>query len=228
MNTAMKKISLSNLKLLTVSDEDKESYYGCSQQWYGTEKQRLCGCGPSVACGIVWYLSHYLGLSQQGFLTSKDACLKLMEEVWKFMTPSTEGIPSTTIFYENVLAYANARGLKLEPRFCDIPSNEFVRPDLKKVVNFIEGGLRQNSPIAFLNLCNGEEDNLEEWHWVTIVSLEWSGRGERALVDIYDMGLIKKTDLSLWYKTTTLGGGFVYFTPVNKISKQHPQKQICD
>jgi len=27
-----------------------------------------------------------------------------------------------------------------------------------------------------------------------------------------DEGLIKKIDLALWYRTTTLGGGFVYFT----------------
>ncbi len=39
-----------------------------------------------------------------------------------------------------------------------------------------------------------------------------SDDGKDAFVDILDSGIIKKIDLGLWYDTTTLGGGFVYFT----------------
>jgi hypothetical protein len=80
------------------------------------------------------------------------------------------------------------------------------------VVYFLEGALQQDSPIAFLNLCNGDEKNLQSWHWVTIIALEYSEDGNSAFIDILDEGLIKKIDLLLWYKTTTHGGGFVYFT----------------
>ena len=79
------------------------------------------------------------------------------------------------------------------------------------VVYFLEGALHQDSPVAFLNLCNGDENNLEPWHWVTIISLEYSEDGKCVFIEILDEGLIKKIDLLLWYDTTTYGGGFVYF-----------------
>ena len=66
--------------------------------------------------------------------------------------------------------------------------------------------------MAFLNLCNGEEKNLDRWHWVTIISLEYAKDKNQVLANILDEGVIKKISLSLWYHTTTLGGGFVYFT----------------
>ena len=214
--------SISNLKFLEIPDENSQLSYGCDQQWYNTERQQMCGCGPSVACGIIWYLSHCLGLSQSDLTTPKDKCLVLMEEVWRFMTPSTEGIPSTKMFYESVLTYAESKGLNLEYRFCNIPIDESIRPEFTIIERFIKKGLKQNAPVAFLNLCNGKEENLERWHWVTIVSLFHEGLGERAFINILDSGLIKRIDLSLWYETTTRGGGFVYFTPVHNKSQTAP------
>jgi hypothetical protein len=73
--------------------------------------------------------------------------------------------------------------------------------------------LRNDTPVAFLNLNNGAEKQLYSWHWVTIISLEYEEDGNTAFADILDEGLIKKIDLAGWFRTTTLGGGFVSFTP---------------
>lgn len=54
--------------------------------------------------------------------------------------------------------------------------------------------------------------NVDPWHWVTIISLGYGEDGNNAFVNILDEGIIKRIGLELWYKTTTLGGGFVYFT----------------
>lgn len=135
-----------------------------------------------------------------------------MEEIWKFVTPTRAGIPTTKLFYESVTAYTKTKGLDVEYRYCDLPKKKSLRPKFMDVVYFLEGALQQDSPIAFLNLCNGDEKNLEPWHWVTIISLEYSEDGESAFIDILDEGMIKKINLLLWYKTTTHGGGFVYFT----------------
>jgi hypothetical protein len=66
-------------------------------------------------------------------------------------------------------------------------------------------------PVAFLNLCNGEETNLERWHWVTVISVEYEEIKQGVFLSIMDEGMIKRINLALWYETTTLGGGFVYF-----------------
>jgi hypothetical protein len=102
--------------------------------------------------------------------------------------------------------------LNVQFRVIDVPQLKSNRPRLTEVLNFLEEAFDNDVPVAFLNLCNGDEKNLERWHWVTVVSLNVSDDGRDAFVDILDSGIIKKIDLGLWYDTTTLGGGFVYFT----------------
>jgi len=99
----------------------------------------------------------------------------------------------------------------IEYDFCDLPKDKSLRPKLSQVLDFIQKALINDSPIAFLNLCNGEEKNLCQWHWVTIISLEYADDKKSAFIKILDEGLIKEIDIALWYNTTTLGGGFVYF-----------------
>ena len=134
-----------------------------------------------------------------------------MEEIWEYVTPTPRGIPTTELFYESVLNYAKAKEIQLECSFLDIPEDKSARPGLSTVLQFLEGALLKDAPIAFLNLCNGEEENLHRWHWVTIISLEYNQDGSQIFVTLLDEGLINTIDLALWHNTTVLGGGFVYF-----------------
>jgi hypothetical protein len=68
-----------------------------------------------------------------------------------------------------------------------------------------------DTPVAFLNLCNGEENKLEAWHWVTVIALEFSDINESVYLKILDESQVKTINLKLWYETTVLGGGFVFF-----------------
>ncbi|MHC1719910.1 MAG: hypothetical protein AB9844_04295 [Clostridiaceae bacterium] len=208
----MVKISLSNLNLLRIEDNSTNAtYYGCNQKWYNTYWQRLSGCGPSVACNII----HYIENKQDPYgkvHNSKENCITIMKEIWKYFTPKIGGISTTKMFYEDFLIYAKAKGLNVQYRVIDISKDKCSRPELSEVLYFLEEALEKDAPVAFLNLCNGAVKMLERWHWVTIVSLDKSEDGKRAFVDIIDGGEIKKIDLALWYSTTTLGGGFVYFT----------------
>lgn len=206
--------TISNPNLFKVLEEGSNKiYYGCSQEWYNTEWQRLSGCGPTVASSIIFYLKYTRNVfkSVKGFNNKKN-CLSFMEEIWQYVTPTKEGIPTTKMFYEKVLSYAKSKEVNVEFDFCDVPMDKSQRPRLSEVLNFLEWALLKDVPVAFLNLCNGQETNLDEWHWVTIISLEYEEDRNSAFVNILDEGIIKKIDLSLWYNTTTKGGGFVYFT----------------
>jgi hypothetical protein len=200
--------SICNPDLLAVVDGDAQNtYYGCNQAWYATDWQRRAGCGPSVACNLFHYL-----IRSASNITSKETWLSLMEETWEYVTPTVKGMPTTKLFYESVLSYARAKGLEVEYKHLDIPEDKPCRPSFREIAGFIGEGLLKDAPVAFLNLCNGEEKNLYRWHWVTIISLDYAEDGSHAMVNILDEGLIKKIDLALWYETTMLGGGFVYFT----------------
>lgn len=206
--------SLTNLDLFKVIDESaQQTYYGCNQIWYPTKWQRLSGCGPTAASNIFFYLSHTQSpLELEPSSNSKKNWVSLMEEMWKYITPSIRGVNTTKMFYEPMLAYTKSKGIDVGYCVCDVPKDMSQRPALKEILDFLEEALSKDAPVAFLNLCNGEEKNLDRWHWVTIISLDYSEDRNGAFVNILDEGLIKKINLALWYNTTKLGGGFVYFT----------------
>lgn len=199
--------SITKPNLFSIIDEScQDIHHGCNQEWYATEWQRRAGCGPSVASNLFYYLE---GMDED--FNCKEKWLALMESVWEYVTPSTKGMPTTKMFYDSVLSFAQAKGVMIEYRCCEMPEDKSCRPTLPEIVRFIESGLRIDAPIAFLNLCNGEEETLYRWHWVTIISMEYEEDRSKVFLNILDEGKLKKIDLTLWHETTTLGGGFVYF-----------------
>ncbi|MHC1760459.1 MAG: hypothetical protein AB9917_13305 [Negativicutes bacterium] len=210
----MIKRSISNPDLFKVIDvRARKTYYGCNQEWYTTEWQRRSGCGPSVASNIILYLSN--AQAKPGFIkncSSKEKCVVVMQEMWDSVTPTLAGIPTTRMLYEAVIDYTKAHGLTVEYHVFDVPDKVLLRPSLPEAITFIEAALAKDVPVAFLNLCNGDEKKLSSWHWVTIIALDYAEGGADAFVTILDEGMIAKINLALWYNTTTMGGGFVYFT----------------
>jgi len=210
----MIKSAICNPEYFKILDDNTNNiYYGCNQEWYSKPWQRLSGCGPSVASNIILYLKHNKDdfVSEEWYNSKKD-CILLMGEVWKYVTPTLRGVNSTKIFYKGIVDFAKSKGLNGQYKFIDLPKEKFSRPKFMEFLSFIDTSLQMDCPVAFLNLCNGDEKYLDKWHWVTIISLEYEEDGICAWVDILDEGIIKKIDLALWYNTTTLGGGFVNFT----------------
>ena len=205
----MIKRAVSNAGLWKIpANNNRSASFGCDQRWYTQVWQRIAGCGPSVACNAMHWLRHID--TGTGF-ANKAAALAEMEEAWRFVTPSLKGVNTTRMFIDGMLAYAQSKGMDIRYQVLDLPKDQAARPSLQEILHFLDTALGEDAPVAFLNLNNGDVKDLDAWHWVTIISLEYEEDGSNAFVDIMDQGRIKKIDLALWYKTTTRGGGFVYF-----------------
>lgn len=202
----MTKISIKNPEYLEILDDiTSEKYYGCNQEWYKKPWQRMAGCGPTVASNIILYKRNNVGIS-------KNDSIAIMEEMWKHVTPTMKGVNSTNIFYNGLLSYAKNKGSMLLYDAVDVPKKKDMRPTFERIINFIKIALENDLPLAFLNLCNGEEKCLDKWHWVTVISMEYEEDLNYASIEILDESIKKTIDLKLWYNTTTLGGGFVAFS----------------
>lgn len=202
----MIKISIKNPEYLEILDDmTSEKYYGCNQEWYKKPWQRMAGCGPTVASNIILYNRKNTGIS-------KDESLEVMDEMWKHVTPTMKGVNTTNIFYNGLSSYAKSIDANLLYDAVDVPKKLEIRPSFENVISFIKNSLENDRPVAFLNLCNGEEKCLDKWHWVTLVSLEYEEDYSCASIEILDESIKKIIDLRLWYETTTLGGGFVSFS----------------
>ena len=210
-----RKILLSDMNLLTVWDDSTScNYCGCNQEWFAEPWQRKAGCGPSAATNILFYQQQKSQTVPCRYL--KKDLLHYMEEVWKYITPEQNGIASTEVFLRKVRGYASAHGLKFHYEALDVPAEKAQRPSFDEVIDFVASGLNKETPVAFLNLCNGAELNLDRWHWVTIVGLQYDLEKAAVKAIICDEGIAKEIDIALWLSTTTLGGGFAYFLPQEK------------
>ncbi|MDR1481976.1 MAG: hypothetical protein LBI74_05060 [Synergistaceae bacterium] len=208
----MKNISIPNIDYFKVLDAyTGEMTYGCDQEWFSTEWQRRAGCAPCVACNILLYLNR-ARTGDEGTPVQKKFCEEFMDEIWTYVTPTERGMPSTEMFCDDVRSYGEAKRDEIECVSFDIPNDAADRPTAGEVSTFLEESLANDLPVAFLNLCNGSEKNLPEWHWVTIVSMKQETRDSHIFIVIVDEGALKTIDLSLWLDTTSNGGGFVRFS----------------
>lgn len=203
-------IALPGLPLLQVWDGDEE-YCGGDQEWYAGKWQRQAGCGPTNCTNVIWYLAQTRESCKT--LCSYDASkkanfVKLMDEVWYYVTPGHMGVNSTKIFAEGAEKFGQTKGVVLKANSLPIDPLHSGGRVYTQVEEFITKALESNLPVAFLNLSNGTLENLDSWHWVSIVAL----RASEAM--IYDQGEARWIDLKRWLETSMMGGGFVVVEPV--------------
>lgn len=178
--------------------------YGLTQEWYKDKYQVLAGCGATVASTILSYYEQNKNFKN----LKKEDVLTTMEELWEYLLPiKGMGLYSTELFYEGIKKYASEKNLNLSYNYLNI--NLKIKPNLEEVVDYLKAELLNDRPVAFLNLCNGEEEALDKWHWVTVYEI--FEEDNEYYLNIFDDREIKKINLSLWYNTIQNDGGFVSF-----------------
>ena len=192
------KIILSDPDILSFADASGDICYGGSQEWYKDFWRRKSGCGPVAASNIIWYLTR-----QQG---SRDQYIELMNEMFTFVTPGMRGVNNASIFSEGIIEYVKKHGLLFAPHVLELPAKPNNRPGLDTVYEFIESALRADSPVAFLCLSSGKVDNLDDWHWVTIISLDT----DATKIEVLDYGKRLDVCISAWLESSRLGGALVF------------------
>lgn len=184
--------------------------YGGSQAWYSSYWRRLAGCGPTNAANLIWHLAATRpAMNALWELTppTPENFARLMEAMFSYVTPGLQGVNKTAVFREGALKFAQGRGVRLGAQVLDIPRPAQQRPGIGQVEKFILHALKNDLPVAFLNLSNGQVKNLDNWHWVTLVGYEPGG------AMMYDQGKAAVIDLRLWLESTANGGGFVALEP---------------
>jgi len=174
------------------------TFVGGSQEWYEDIWQKKSGCGPVTASNLIWYMTRM----NSGFADY----MSMMLEMFTFVTPSMQGVNTSKIFSDGVTQYGVEHGMDIGTKVLEVPSWPRKRPDIIAASEFIETALSSDSPIAFLNLSNGTLENLESWHWVTLISFD----SETKQAGICDHGIGFDIDFAQWLATSKLGGAMVY------------------
>ena len=206
------KASIHSPEYLHITEGSTVSF-GANQNWYSTIFQRMAGCGPTAASNLIWYLTATRPMSCNRLCarvcTEQPNMLHLMKQVWKYVTPGLRGVDKTSILANGVVRFADERQVPLRTAVLDVSPERSQRPSPEEVHAFLSDALLNDLPVAFLNLGSGRVDNLDNWHWVTLVSVDRSLKAE-----MYDQGVRQDIDLALWLSTAARGGGFVTFDPI--------------
>ncbi|MDR2296299.1 MAG: hypothetical protein LBD95_05820 [Clostridiales Family XIII bacterium] len=210
------RVALSNLEYFDLRDaENGETVKGGDQDWYASWWRRMAGCGPTTATNVILYLRNArAGAAEAGGegVRDKREFIRLMDRVWRYVTPGRGGVNTTMKLRQGVAGYAGDEGLRLRTEALDIDDSRNARPPLAQVAAFIRVGLERDLPVAFLNLHNGVELQLEKWHWVTITAMDCGDDGAVRL-EILDNCSLLHVNLGRWLASAERGGGFVRFLP---------------
>lgn len=195
-------IVLKHLDDLLVVD-DKKTYFGFDQEWYSKLWQRRAGCGPTTASTLLRYNR------RRNKSSSKGSMVALMEDVWNYVTPGLMGVHTIAHFMRGLKEYIVVKHLPYSLTSLAVPKERTDRPSFAQVSEFLASRLEADQPIGFLNLHNGNVENLDPWHWVTIVGIEQAEADGPLFVHVYDAGERILVNLTEWYETTQRPGGFV-------------------
>jgi len=203
----MSRISIAQPQLLHIKGNGTLSY-GATQLWYSVFWRRRAGCGPTCASNLLWYLAatcpeKYRCL-YDGDCRNRHEMIFLMNKVWHYVTPGMRGLNKSSMFTDGVTLFGKDRGVNISCRVLEVSADSSLRPSQDQVLEFLTAAFEDDLPVAFLNLSNGQVKNLDNWHWVTLVSTD-----ENLQAEMYDDSGCELVDVALWLETTTGGGAFV-------------------
>lgn len=206
-------------ELLNIIDEQAgKVYFGGFQEWYENEWHRMAGCGPTCAANLMAYLAWTRpGLKAlYGYDTMALPYFKRhMEEIYEYVIPGNMGLNRVEMFTDGIEGYTKSRGVTLIPHVFEVSGNLLKeRRPSEELASFVKAGLHADCPLAFLNLTKGRVKNIQGWHWITITKADVEGGKVMACAS--DEGKEICFDLTLWYLSTRMRGGLVYFTESQK------------
>ena len=209
------RVSVTRPELLCITDNQSETAsYGGDQAWYAEEWNRMAGCGPTCAANVTAYLAGSrpgLQTLYHGDSMTKSQFAQHMEEVFRFVTPGAMGLNRLDMFTGGMDRFLASRGVQLKAHVFEVSGNmRRDRQPADALTAFVREGLEADCPLAFLNLTNGRVKNLQSWHWITVTGAEADDGS--LITTASDEGREIRFDLRLWYLSTRMRGGLIYYT----------------
>lgn len=214
LNRQTQAVGLKHIDILKMELEGR-IVYGCDQAWFTHSWQEMAGCGPTVGAMMLIYLNSQNPAWQLPYrYGTREYALAAMQDVWNYIKPGLKGVNSTQKFQNGLRTLCAHYALRCDVHTLDIPRGHENRPGPGETAAFIQKALRQDCPVAFLNLNRGHEPALESWHWVMLHGLYYDNARGCYMGEIIDQSERKSFSLDHWLHRTTLGGGFVYLKPL--------------
>jgi hypothetical protein len=204
-------ISIKNPQHFNITDSSGRTTYGGDQEWYIKNWHQRAGCGPTSATNLIAYLA--LTNSNKRFLydyktVDKQNFSYQMETLFNYVTPGAMGVNHIEMFINGMKTYSEDREIPIQVHSFSVDKKTLKSRNRTDLIDFIKKGLSNDCPLAFLALSRGKESRMQNWHWITITSVDIMD--DAIIATASDEGRIRHFDLQLWYETTKMHGGLIY------------------
>jgi hypothetical protein len=205
-------LTIKNPELFNIVDKTtKKTSFGGNQSWYQKTWNQKAGCGPTCAANMTAYLAHTRESKKNMYhpeSMERIEFLKHMDDLFEYITPGPMGVNKIEKFVDGIKAFAKDREVEIETHALSVDKKTKKSRNQEKIELFLKEAFENDAPIAFLNLSRGDETRLQNWHWITITSVQiWE---DTILATASDEGNEIVFNLLLWYMTTNLHGGLIY------------------
>lgn len=188
--------------LFRIIDQDNQKIYdGLNQDWFLKKWNQMSGCGPTIATSMILFHQHQVEMT---LTQAKEA----MENVRKFVKPTIGGIYNTSLLIGGIKKYLKKENILATIKAMDVYYDDHSPLQYQQMIEFIQTGLNHHVPIAFLNLSNGNQTQLEAWHWVLISKMEMIE--QEMIATVLDNTKWYQISLNQWHQTSKKNAGFVY------------------
>ena len=156
--------------------------YGGNQEWFSQVFQRTAGCASVTGANLAAYYASRTAESRGLYSGdterfSKSEYLRVMEEVYRYMTPGAMGFPVAGRFVQKFLQFAGEHGSTFRAH------TMFHRCGCEERMTFLKEAITKGNPVAFLVLRHRAPEMRENnWHWVTITGWIEDADGEQVIV----------------------------------------------
>jgi len=185
---------------------DGKVVYGLDQEWYEDKFRRLAGCGPVTAATTLMYIGKREGGLPDYVNSDMEKILFMLNDVWQYVRPGVKGLHKVENYVRGVNKLCKNYGVGWECRHIKVSKNTPVA----HAAAFIESGISNDSPVAFLNLHKGDVAAFDSWHWFALTGIRMEDG--KYILNGVDEGRKLEFDLDRWIATTKKGGGFAYVT----------------
>jgi len=171
---------MKELQITKIYEENNLVGYGANQDWFNSEWAKKAGCGSVL--GSILY-AFYTGIQK----SSKEEFIKIMEDLYTYMTPGKMGFPYFYKFAHQFVLRMEKENIQLKPIYLKRSKS------IESSIQFVKKSIDTKHPVGVLILSHKakelEEDN---WHWVCItgyieedkkIKMIFSDCGQRRIVD---------------------------------------------
>lgn len=221
--------SLNHPEYLQVRDEsqtDSKLLWGADQTWCESKSLAKRACSLVTATHLTAYLARKLGqvslfrpyrfasrahgYIEASHVYTRSEMVEQLHDLSQVLKPGLLGLFRPSRYEAGLNSFFASRGMDYACESLSLSLFHRRSQDLfEDALDFIQEHLLLDVPVSFLLYDRGGSEQVESWHWVTVVGYRYDSDLNQHTLVLLDHNHWVEFDFGAWFKRSLLGGALV-------------------